>query len=113
MESGISRKSVVRILHLDLGMKPYHIQMIQALSDADKIGRVRAAEVISEISNIDPNIVFFMSDEAIFHISYNVDIHNCSIWNIENPHQLREHTRSSPKVNGVAYRSLECLVHIF
>lgn len=99
METGIARTSVLRILHLDLGMKPYHIQMVQALSDADKIARVRAAEVFLEMTNIDPNVVFFMSDEATFHVSGNVNKHNCVIWGTYNPHDRREHTRSSPKVN--------------
>ncbi|PSN49885.1 hypothetical protein C0J52_15984 [Blattella germanica] len=35
-ETKISRRSLIRILHYDLGMKPYHLQVVQQLTDADK-----------------------------------------------------------------------------
>jgi hypothetical protein len=55
------------------------------------------------IQNIDndnrflANIIF--SDEATFHISCHVNRHNCRIWVKENPHELYEHERDSPKVS--------------
>lgn len=72
-------------------MKPYHIKMIQVPYDADKIALLRAAEVLLEITNIDPNVMFFVSAEATFHVYSGLNNHNCVSWSTD--------TRSSPKVN--------------
>jgi hypothetical protein len=50
-------------------MKPYDIQIVQALSDADKIARVQTAQMLLEMIEIDPSVVFLMSDEATFRVS--------------------------------------------
>jgi hypothetical protein len=42
-------------------------------------------------------IVF--SDEVTFHLSGKVNRHNLIIWRSQNPHQVVEHVRDSPKVN--------------
>lgn len=65
----IARTCVLRVVYLDLGMKPHHFQMIQTLSDADKIAQVQTAVVILEMTIIDPNVLFFKSYEVIFHDS--------------------------------------------
>ena len=38
-------------------------------------------------------------DEATFHISGKVNVHNVRIWGTEHPHAQIEHQRDSPKVN--------------
>jgi len=38
-------------------------------------------------------------DEATFHISGKVNVHNFRIWGTEQPHAQIEHRRDSPKVN--------------
>jgi hypothetical protein len=48
-------------------------------------------------------IVF--SDEATFHLSGKVNRQNLIIWGSQNPHQVVEHVRDSPKVN------VFCAVH--
>jgi transposase len=40
LEAGISHKTVWRILTTDLGMRSYHIQMVQALTERNKLLRV-------------------------------------------------------------------------
>src|SRR5207253_8482615 len=39
------------------------------------------------------------SDESTFHVSGKVNGHNVRIWGTENPHEVMEHERDSPKVN--------------
>jgi len=38
-------------------------------------------------------------DEATFHISGKVNVHNVCIWGTEQPHTQIQHQRDSPKVN--------------
>jgi len=38
-------------------------------------------------------------DEATFHISGKVNVHNVRIWGTEQPHAQIEHQRDYPKVN--------------
>lgn len=98
-ETKISRRSLIRILHYDLGMKPYHLQVVQQLTDADKQARVNAAHILLEMVHMEPDILFMFSDEATFHISGRVNKHNCVIWATEHPKEVREHMRDSAKVN--------------
>ena len=51
------------------------------------------------ISRCDERLVF--SDEATFHVSGKVNKHNTCIWSIDNPHELLEHQRNSPKGDHV------------
>ncbi|GFY59173.1 DUF4817 domain-containing protein [Trichonephila inaurata madagascariensis] len=39
------------------------------------------------------------NDESCFHKCGKVNKHNCRIWGNENPHQLCEYERDTPKVN--------------
>jgi hypothetical protein len=43
------------------------------------------------------HVVF--SDKTTFHVSCKVNRHNCRIWGSENPHEVMEHERDSPKLN--------------
>jgi hypothetical protein len=38
--------------------------------------------------------------ECTFHLSGKVNRHNLIIWGSQNPHQVVEHVRDSPKVNA-------------
>lgn len=42
-------------------------------------------------------LIFF--DEATFQINGKMNRHNCRIWGTQNPHDIVEHKRDSPKVN--------------
>jgi hypothetical protein len=70
-----SAKTVWRILTQDLGMRPYHIQVVQALTAVQKRVRVECCQILAEMTNIQPDIVNLMafSDEANFHTSGHVN----------------------------------------
>ena len=66
----ISETSLRRILHEDLGMKPYQVQLVQELKPIDYSMRF--------------GIIF--SDEAHFDLGGYVNKQNCRIWGAENTH---------------------------
>jgi len=82
-------------------MRPYHIQVVQALTAVQKPVCMECCQILAEMTNIQPDIVNLMafSDEATFHTSGHVNRHNTIFWGMENPHVIREHKRDSPKVN--------------
>ena len=52
----------------------------------------------------------FLSDEATFHVNGKVNKHNTRIWGTENPHEILEHQRDSPKGDRVlCYVQESCL----
>ena len=101
LETGIPQKTVWRILTQDLGMRLYHIQVVQGLTAMQKRVHMECCKILAEMMNIQPDIVNLMafSDEATFHTSGYVNRHNTIFWGTENPHVIREHERDSPKVN--------------
>ena len=44
-----------------------------------------------------PRLIF--NDEATFHLSGKVSRHIFRIWGLENPHEIVQHERDSPKIN--------------
>jgi len=91
-ELNISRTSLRRILHKDLGMKAYKVQLVQKLKPHDHPMRFRfaqwAEERLAEDEDFFRKIVF--SDEAHFHLGGYVNKQNCRIWGSENPHETLE-----------------------
>ena len=87
LETGLSKTSVWRILTADLGMAPYHMHVVQALTDCLKPVRVQCTQVLAEMANIDPEVVNLVafSDEATFHTSCRVNLHNTIVWGEQNP----------------------------
>ena len=77
LETGIPQKTVWRILTQDLGMRPYHIQVVQALTAVQKRVRMECCQILAEMTNIQPDTVNLMafSDEATFHTSGHVNRH--------------------------------------
>jgi len=96
----IPSSTVHQILRKHLKFRAYKIQVVQHLQGNDYTARVDGCNlVIEKIENDNrflSNVIF--SDEATFHISGRVNRHNCRIWGEENPHELYEHKRDSPKV---------------
>src|SRR5215469_2188886 len=96
----IPLSTVHGILHKRLKFRSYKIQVVQHLQAKDYTARVDGCNVLIENIERDDhflsNLIF--SDEATFHISGRVNRHNCRIWGEENPHELYEHERDSPKV---------------
>ena len=82
-------------------MYPYKIQRIHALQPNDRPAReafartvlLRLVDDCSYLSRI------CFSDEATFHVCGMVNRHNVRIWGRENPTEVLEVERNSPKVN--------------
>ena len=82
-----------------LHMTPYKLQLAQQLKDTDKPARrdfCFAMQEKLEDDGFDDRLVF--SDEVTFHVNGKVNKHNTRIWGTENPHEILEHQRDSPKV---------------
>ena len=92
--------TVWRVLKRRLHMTPYKLQLVQHLKDTDKPARrdfCIAMQEKLEDDGFDDRLVF--SDEATFHVNGKVNKHNTRIWGTENPHEILEYQRDSPKVN--------------
>ena len=100
-ELQLPKTTVWRVLRRRLVMKPYKLQLLQALNNDDKHKRVEFSgqiqDVIDNDNNFSERIVF--SDEACFHLSGKVNKQNVRIWGLQNPHAHIEHFRDSQKVN--------------
>ena len=74
-------------------------KLVQQLKDTEKSARSDfciAMQQKMEDDGFDDRLVF--SDDATFHVSGKVSKHNTLIRVTENPHELLEHQRDSPKV---------------
>lgn len=92
----VSRRSLQRILNLDLKLHPFKIQVIQKLKEQDFAARLAfAQEMLDRFTNFD-NILF--SDEAHFHLNGFVNRQNCRYWSKENPKLKHQKPLHSPKV---------------
>jgi len=88
----MSYTSLWRILHLDLHLHPYKVQITQQLKPADHSRRHRYASWVLEQLTINTgfsNNIFF-SDEAHFSLGGYVNKQNCRIWGSENPQVIEE-----------------------
>ena len=100
LELNISRATIHRLLRKDIGMYPYKLQIVQSLEPQDYDSRLEMCETLIHRYEEDPNILeqMWFSDEAVFHTSGKVNRHNTRFWGKENPVQVREHQRDSPKL---------------
>ena len=100
-ELAIPPTTVWRVLRRRLRLKPYRIQLLQALHDGDMQKRIEFCTFVldkcEEIEQFFYRIIF--SDEATFHLNGKVNRHNVRIWGLENPRVVVEHERNSPKLN--------------
>lgn len=92
----LSRRSLQRILKLDLKLHPYKLQLTQELKDTDFGARLAFAEEMLRRFSTFENILF--SDEAHFHLNGFVNRQNCRYWNDENPKMKHQKPLHSPKV---------------
>lgn len=99
-ELGLSETSTRRILHLDLGLHPYKIQLTQELKINDHRQRRAFADWALEQLEADPHfgrkIIF--SDEAHFWMNGYVNKQNCRIWSENNPHEVHQVAMHPQKV---------------
>ncbi|PNF28274.1 hypothetical protein B7P43_G06511 [Cryptotermes secundus] len=89
-----------RALRKRILLKPYKLQLLQAVKPQDKVARTHLAEDIQEKMEDDgfvERLVFI--DEATFYLIGIVNRHNVRIWGTQNPHAQIEHERDSPKIN--------------
>lgn len=98
---GMPKTTLWRVLRKRLLLKPYHLQLLQHLSDGDKTRRLDFCLQLQEKMSLDEGFLdkIIFTDEATFHISGKVNRHNVRIWGTENPKAYVEHVRDSPKVN--------------
>lgn len=100
VELQIPQSSVWRILRKRLRMKPYRLQLLQQLRDGDREKRLAFCVDIQtrlEEDGFIDRLIF--GDESTFHLSGKVNKHNVRIWGTENPREIVEHERDSPKLN--------------
>ena len=93
------KMTVWMVLRKRLCFKSYEMRLVQALTPADKEKRRGFCEEIQlkvEENDFVEKLIF--CDEAAFHISGKVNVHNVHIWGTEQPHAQIEHQRDSPKV---------------
>lgn len=96
----MSNRSVRRILHEELKLHPYKIQVVQRILDQDKIVRLEFCHRITELITQHPTFInnLLMSDEAHFHISGTVNKQNMRYWAPNNPCELHQRPLHDPKV---------------
>lgn len=80
-----------RIIHSDLKLFPYKVEILQAETQGNKTERYEFGQTISERTENDPQLLdcFLFSDEADFHLS----VHSM-FWASEQPHQHVENPLS-------------------
>jgi hypothetical protein len=100
-ELQLPQTTVSKILRKRLLMKPYKLQLVQALKPEDLAVRYQFCRAILAMVEKDNDLpaTFIFSDEATSHINGKVNRHNVRVWGTENPHVTLEHERDSPKVN--------------
>lgn len=97
---GLSYGTLWRILHLDLHLHPYKIQLTQELKPQDHRSRRAYADWVLEQQQLDADFSkkILFSDEAYFHLSGYVNKQNCRIWGEENPQEIQERPLHAQKV---------------
>ena len=92
--------TVWQIVRKRLAMKPYKLQVAQAITAADKQKHKQfCVDMQEKLEEDEFNGRLVFSDEATFHLNGKVNRHNVRIWGTENSHATIEHERDSSKVN--------------
>jgi hypothetical protein len=92
-QPSMSKTTVWMVLRKRLVFKPYHIQMVQQLSDKDHRRRLDFCLQLQNLMSSDGHFLqkVQFSDEATFHVSGAVNRRNVRIWGSENPYAYMEH----------------------
>lgn len=109
---GISRRSLQRILHDDLNLFPYKVQITSKLNPQDLPVRLEFCQKMISMAEEDNTLIncLFMSDEAHFDLNGNVNKQNCRIWNESNPEMLHETELHPERVTVWCAVSSRCIV---
>ena len=86
---------------INLRIYAYKVQLLQALKPEDKLRRKEFAVMMLDRLDSDPWFLkrVCFSDKSTFHVSGLLNRRNLRIWGSENPHNIYELGRDSPKVN--------------
>jgi hypothetical protein len=86
----ISLGSLFRILHEDLKLHPYKIQIVQELRANDAPTRLQFCKTMLDILNDDPTVLkrLVLFDEAHFHLLGYVNKQNFRYWDDHHPEQM-------------------------
>ncbi|MCQ7131119.1 DUF4817 domain-containing protein [Salmonella enterica] len=97
----LPRSTVHKVLHRNLRLYAYKVQLLQALQPDDGPRRKEFAVDMLARMGMEEGFLerVLFTDEATFHVSGLLNRHNVRIWGSENPHASRELVRDSPKVN--------------
>ena len=100
----LPRAKVHKVLHKNLKLFAYKVQMLQTLQPNDMPRRKEFA--VNMLQRISEDEAFFkrvcFNDEATFHVSGKLNKHNVRIWGSENPH--------ADQRTLARYSKSECLV---
>ena len=99
VELDMPKMTAWKVLRKRLCFKPYKVRLVQALKPADKVKRRDFCEKMQLKMEENDFVERFICDEATFHISGKVNVHDVRIWGTEQPHAQIEHQHDSPKVN--------------
>ena len=88
----MSDRSVWRILHSNLNLHPYKLQIVPSWSDRDKQVRLQFCRHFQGILTENPNlpIKLLMRAEAHCHLHGTVNKHNFRYWSAANPHESHQ-----------------------
>lgn len=106
----MGRESVRKILKFQLQFHPFKIMFVQKLNEADYEKREDFAVQMLQLIEENNDVVIFMSDEAHFHLSGEVNKQNCRYWAETNPRQLHERPLHSPRVTVWCAISRRCVI---
>ena len=91
-----------KVLHRNLRLCAYKVQLLQARKPEDKPRRKKIA--VTMLDRLDSDQGFLkrvsFSDESTFHISGLINRHNSRIWGLQNLHETYKLERDSPKLNA-------------
>lgn len=97
----VSVRSTRRILHEDLGLKPWKKQEHQKLTDAAKRKRLERATALKERFADGGHRQILFSDEKYFSIEEAFNPQNDRIWSVERPPQAERTVERQMKPKGV------------
>jgi len=112
LNTAVSRRSISRILHEDLNLFPYKIQITSSLNQEDPPIRLEFCQKTLCIVEKDANFIncLFMSDEAHFDLNGNVNKQNCRIWAEGNPQNIHPVMLHAERVTVWCAVSVNCIV---
>ena len=115
-QTNVSRRSCQRVLQF-LQMKPYRMTCVQELKQEDKAKRVYYCTWLLQtiVSGLLDPLLYFMSDEAWFHLSGHLNSQNTRYWSVDNPNTIHQQLLHDPKNRSLvcAIFNADCGSHIF